>query len=547
MSDQLKNALLATLLNSSVGLNIIKKEQQQTQQVQQVQQVQHANPIANLNNLIQQANQNQSSRQVPALSNQINQFQNDGNVETLQAMAKYLQASQSLNAQNAQNSSNNNQNILLNNLLTNLTPSPPQHSALAQKPSNNDFASILNLANSAQPQQPSPVTPQPAISTINNLMSLLANQNGSMPTTQTTNNVGQNTLLSPSITGIKLENNHNNLTSPLAQITSNNGNNLNQSLSSNTTTSTPGSKNENGPSCVNGINTNLLAAANLLMPNAQNSLPSLTNLATENANKGPNHLITPTMAPTLGPIPTINGEYRQGVFIPNRSNSCHICGKTFKNVYSIKLHIRNVHLKEQHKCTVPGCNQTFPSKRSRDRHSGNVRLHARMRLRGVFNGNSGGLPSHLLGVATNVGLPQVGPTGLSLFNDISQNNKPETPTLTDNSSNEMTNKILLQLALGQNNNNNFSQLGQFCPDILKQFLTNNNTNLGESSTTNLDNSSSLSQPVTKVKEEDMEINVVDLPENELQDGLQLISALRKARHEESNQNLVDQVKLPDSS
>ena len=543
MSDQLKNALLATLLNSSVGLNIIKKEQQQTQQVQQVQ---HVNPIANLNNLIQQANQNQSSRQVPALSNQINQFQNDGNVDTLQVMAKYLQASQSLNVQNAQNSNNNNQNILLNNLLTNLGPSAPQHSALAQKPPNNDFASILNLANSAQPQQPNPVTPQPAISTINNLMSLLTSQNNSMPATQT-NVAGKNTLISPSISGIKLENN-NNLTSPLAQIASNNGNNLNQSLSSNTTTSTPGSKNENGTSCVNGINTNLLAAANLLLPNAQNSLPSLTNLATENTNKGPNHLISPTMAPTLGPIPTINGEYRQGVFIPNRSNSCHICGKTFKNVYSIKLHIRNVHLKEQHKCTVPGCNQTFPSKRSRDRHSGNVRLHARMRLRGVFNGNSGGLPSHLLGVATNVGLSQVGPTGLSLFNDISyNNNKPETPTITDNSSSEMTNKILLQLALGQNNNNNFSQLGQFCPDILKQFLSNNNTNLGESSTTNLDNSSSLSQPVTKVKEEDMEINVVDLPENELQDGLQLISALRKAKNEESSQNLVDQVKLPDSS
>ena len=83
-------------------------------------------------------------------------------------------------------------------------------------------------------------------------------------------------------------------------------------------------------------------------------------------------------------IPTVNGEYRQGVFIPNRSNSCHICGKSFKNVYSIKLHIRNVHLKEQHKCSVPGCSQTFPSKRSRDRHSSNARLHARMRLRGVF-------------------------------------------------------------------------------------------------------------------------------------------------------------------
>ena len=97
--------------------------------------------------------------------------------------------------------------------------------------------------------------------------------------------------------------------------------------------------------------------------------------------------LPPLHKPLLPPhnIQAINGEYRQGVFIPNRSNSCHICGKCFKNVYSIKLHIRNVHLKEQHKCSVPGCNQTFPSKRSRDRHSANARLHARMRLRGVFN------------------------------------------------------------------------------------------------------------------------------------------------------------------
>ncbi|XP_026111408.1 zinc finger protein basonuclin-2-like isoform X2 [Carassius auratus] len=46
---------------------------------------------------------------------------------------------------------------------------------------------------------------------------------------------------------------------------------------------------------------------------------------------------------------------------------CQICSKTFKNPYSVKMHYRNVHLKEMHMCTVDGCNAAFPSRRSRDR------------------------------------------------------------------------------------------------------------------------------------------------------------------------------------
>ncbi|XP_042631725.1 zinc finger protein basonuclin-1 isoform X2 [Cyprinus carpio] len=50
-----------------------------------------------------------------------------------------------------------------------------------------------------------------------------------------------------------------------------------------------------------------------------------------------------------------------------QAHPCQICSKTFKNAYSVKMHYRNVHLKEMHMCTVDGCNAAFPSRRSRDR------------------------------------------------------------------------------------------------------------------------------------------------------------------------------------
>ncbi|XP_062904987.1 zinc finger protein basonuclin-2 isoform X3 [Mobula hypostoma] len=47
---------------------------------------------------------------------------------------------------------------------------------------------------------------------------------------------------------------------------------------------------------------------------------------------------------------------------------CYVCKKSFKSSYSVKLHYKNVHLKEMHVCTVEGCNAAFPSRRSRDRY-----------------------------------------------------------------------------------------------------------------------------------------------------------------------------------
>ncbi|XP_034086105.1 zinc finger protein basonuclin-2 isoform X2 [Gymnodraco acuticeps] len=57
---------------------------------------------------------------------------------------------------------------------------------------------------------------------------------------------------------------------------------------------------------------------------------------------------------------------------------CYVCKKTFKSSYSMKLHYKNVHLKEMHVCTVTGCNAAFPSRRSRDRHSSNINLHRKL-------------------------------------------------------------------------------------------------------------------------------------------------------------------------
>ncbi|XP_044055069.1 zinc finger protein basonuclin-1 isoform X1 [Siniperca chuatsi] len=64
---------------------------------------------------------------------------------------------------------------------------------------------------------------------------------------------------------------------------------------------------------------------------------------------------------------------------------CEICSKTFKNPYSVKMHYQNVHLKEMHMCTVDGCNATFPSRRSRDRHSANLNLHHKLLTKDSFS------------------------------------------------------------------------------------------------------------------------------------------------------------------
>ncbi|KAG5849028.1 hypothetical protein ANANG_G00105700 [Anguilla anguilla] len=75
---------------------------------------------------------------------------------------------------------------------------------------------------------------------------------------------------------------------------------------------------------------------------------------------------------------------------------CEICSKTFKNPYSVKMHYRNVHLKEMHMCTVDGCHAAFPSRRSRDRHSANLNLHHKLLTKDHYGAPSTIYPSSSL-------------------------------------------------------------------------------------------------------------------------------------------------------
>ncbi|XP_076012439.1 zinc finger protein basonuclin-1 [Genypterus blacodes] len=68
---------------------------------------------------------------------------------------------------------------------------------------------------------------------------------------------------------------------------------------------------------------------------------------------------------------------------------CEICSKTFKNPYNVNMHYQNIHLKEMHMCTVEGCNASFPSRRSRDRHSANLNLHHKLLTKDTFSPNNG--------------------------------------------------------------------------------------------------------------------------------------------------------------
>ncbi|KAL2088880.1 hypothetical protein ACEWY4_015779 [Coilia grayii] len=72
----------------------------------------------------------------------------------------------------------------------------------------------------------------------------------------------------------------------------------------------------------------------------------------------------------------------------DQPHHCEICNKTFKNPYSVKMHYRNVHLKEMHMCTVDGCNAAFPSRRSRDRHSANLNLHHKLLTKDHYGASS---------------------------------------------------------------------------------------------------------------------------------------------------------------
>ncbi|XP_045930364.1 zinc finger protein basonuclin-1 isoform X1 [Micropterus dolomieu] len=55
--------------------------------------------------------------------------------------------------------------------------------------------------------------------------------------------------------------------------------------------------------------------------------------------------------------------------------TCHVCQKVYSNKGTFRAHYKTVHLRLLHKCKVPGCDISFSSVRSRNRHSQNPNLH----------------------------------------------------------------------------------------------------------------------------------------------------------------------------
>ncbi|XP_026741221.1 uncharacterized protein LOC113503445 [Trichoplusia ni] len=82
----------------------------------------------------------------------------------------------------------------------------------------------------------------------------------------------------------------------------------------------------------------------------------------------------------------IFGHFDNGFFVSSSDvpmdhenpRKCTVCGKIFQNIYVLKTHYQNAHLKLMYKCNVEGCRAAFSTKRSKDRHSANMSLHRKI-------------------------------------------------------------------------------------------------------------------------------------------------------------------------
>ncbi|XP_038222167.1 zinc finger protein basonuclin-2-like [Zerene cesonia] len=82
----------------------------------------------------------------------------------------------------------------------------------------------------------------------------------------------------------------------------------------------------------------------------------------------------------------IYGHFDDGFFITTTDIpidtknplKCKVCDKLFQNIFIIKTHYQNAHLKVMYKCNNDRCRASFSTRRSRDRHSANITLHKKI-------------------------------------------------------------------------------------------------------------------------------------------------------------------------
>ncbi|XP_025761710.1 zinc finger protein basonuclin-2 [Oreochromis niloticus] len=86
----------------------------------------------------------------------------------------------------------------------------------------------------------------------------------------------------------------------------------------------------------------------------------------------------PSSSTTLHPLPSTLCSVPSSAAGGRKGRvCCGVCGKSFYDKGTLKIHYNAVHLKIKHRCTVAGCTMVFSSLRSRNRHSANPnpRLH----------------------------------------------------------------------------------------------------------------------------------------------------------------------------
>lgn len=73
---------------------------------------------------------------------------------------------------------------------------------------------------------------------------------------------------------------------------------------------------------------------------------------------------------------------------PDGTAVCHVCQQTFFDNLVLKEHVEKVHPREMYRCTVPGCDKIFSTRKSRNRHSQNDNLHYLYPVYSSFNSTS---------------------------------------------------------------------------------------------------------------------------------------------------------------
>ena len=144
------------------------------------------------------------------------------------------------------------------------------------------------------------------------------------------------------------------------------------------------SKNPFSPSCASNYgpgwfnSASFLAASLAANGNPGRTIDPASPLLTNKNLNSPNCEVDPRLdgisfnSVTEMDDPTLNMEGNTWKTGPVQ---CNICKRMYSNKGTLRVHFKSVHLREMHRCTVPGCDMMFTSVRSRNRHSQNPNLH----------------------------------------------------------------------------------------------------------------------------------------------------------------------------